>query len=187
MTLRELIQSSGQHWVPLCSTLVAVPIVSILLGMTHRRGDGGNAPWKFGYSILVYLACIPGIFASVLTAYSLFFSNENLLDANLLIYFLPITTMIVTLVAIRKRVPFEQVPGFDRLSGLMVLLGCSFAIALALHKTRLFIGFFGSAGMLFALAAGVFVIMRWAASRLFRSPSEPAQPMPGFPPNQQRD
>lgn len=181
MTLRDLIQSAANHPLPVFTSLAAVPLISWVLGVIHRSGEGRNSPWKYGYSVLVYLACVPGIFAAVLTAYALFFGNENLLDANLLIYFLPIVTMVVTLVIIRKRVSFDDVPGFDRLSGLMVLLGSSFAIALAIHKTRIFIGFFGSVETLFALAAGVFVLLKWGASTLFRGAGEPAKPMPKFP------
>lgn len=187
MTLRDLIHSAGQHSVPVFAVLAAVPVVSFLVGISHRSGEGRNAPWKFAYAVLVYLACIPGIFAAVLTAYTLFFSSESLIDANLLIYFLPITTMVVTLVLIRKRVSFDDVPGFDRLSGLMVLMACSFAIALAIHKTRIFIGFFGSVEMLFVLAAGVFALLKWGGFMLFRGASEPARPMPKFPPTKPQD
>jgi hypothetical protein len=187
MTLREFIHSAGQYWVPVFAILVAVPAVSFLVGMSHRNGEGRNAPWKFAYTALVYLACIPGIFAAVLTAYTMFFIKESLLDANPLIYFMPIATMVVTLVLIRKRVSFEDVPGFDRLSGLMVLIGCSFAIALALHKTRILIGFFGSVGMLFVLAAGVFALLKWGGAMLFRSRSEQSRAMPKLPPIEPQD
>ncbi len=187
MTLRDLIQSAGHHALPVFATLAAVPVISFLVGISHRNGEGRNAPWKFAYAVLVYLACIPGIFAAVLTAYTLFFSNESLLDANLLIYFLPIAAMVVTLVIIRKRVSFDDVPGFDRLSGLMVLMASSFVIALAIHKTRIFIGFFGSVEMLFVLAAGVFALLKWGSFMLFRSGNEAARPMPKFPPTKPKD
>ena len=182
MTLRDLMQAAGNHPTPVVSTLVALPVLAWLAGVCHRKGEGRNAPWKYAYSVLVYLACIPGTFAAVLTAYAMFFRNESLLDANLFIYFLPILSMIATLVAIRKRVSFEDVPGFDRLSGLMVLLACSFGIALALHKTRIFVGFFGSIEMLFVLAAGIFALLKWGAYMLFRGGDEPAKPRPKFPP-----
>ena len=172
MTLRELIHTSGQHSVPVIAILAAVPVASFLVGVSHGSGEGRNSPWKFAYAGLVYLACIPGMFAAVLTAYTLFFGNESLLDANLLVYFLPIATMVITLLVIRRRVSFEDVPGFDRLTGLMILMGCSFAIALAIHKTRLLIGFFGSVGMLFVLAAGVFLLLKWGNDLLFRSGSK---------------
>ena len=182
MTLRDLIQAAGSHPAPVVTALVAVPALTWLAGICHRQGEGRNAPWNYAYSVLVYLACIPGTFAAVLTAYAMFFRNENLLDANLLIYFLPIFSMVATLVVIRKRVSFDDVPGFNRLSGLMVLMACSFGIALALHKTRIFIGFFGSVEMLFAMAAGIFALLKWGGYMLFRSSDEPAKPMPRFPP-----
>ena len=182
MTLRELIQTAGSHPLPVAGTLVALPVLAWLVGVLHREGEGRNAPWKYGYAALVYLACIPGMFAAVLTAYAMFFQNENLLDANLLVYLLPLASMGATLVAIRKRVAFDDVPGFDRLSGLMVLLAGSFGLALALHKTRLFLGFFGSIEMFFLLAAGIFALLKWGAYTLFRSKAEPAKPMPKFPP-----
>lgn len=182
MTLRDLIQVAGNHPTPIVAALVTVPALTWLVGVCHRQGEGRNAPWKYAYSVLVYLACIPGTFAAVLTAYAMFFRNENLLDSNLLIYFLPIFSMVATLVVIRKRLSFDDVPGFNRLSGLMVLMACSFGIALALHKTRIFVGFFGSVEMLFALAAGIFALLKWGSYMLFRSGDEPAKPMPKFPP-----
>jgi len=81
------------------------------------------------------------MFAGVLTAYALFFTKENLLDVSIVVYLLPIISMVVTLVLIRKNVSFEDVPGFERLSGLMVMIACSFAIALVIQKTRIWIIF----------------------------------------------
>jgi hypothetical protein len=64
----------------------------------------------------------------------------------------------------------------------MVLMACSFGIALAIHKTRIFVGFFGSVEMLLALAAVIFALLKWGGYMLFRSGDEPAKPMPKFPP-----
>ena len=121
------------------------------------------------------------MFASVLTAYALFFGHENLLGVNLLVYFLPIVSMVVTLVFIRKSVPFDAVPGFDRLSGLMVMVGCSFAVALAIQKTNIWIFFGGSIERLLALAGGVFALLKWGTYVLFRRHEEPKQERPKFP------
>jgi hypothetical protein len=130
---------------------------------------------------LVYLVCVPGMFAAVITAYTLFFSGENLLDANLLVYFLPIASMVATLVLIRKNVSFDEIPGFDHLSGLMVMVGCSFAIALAIQKTRIWVFFGGSIEKLFFLAAGIFALLKWGTYMLFRRRDEPRQELPKFP------
>ena len=183
MTVRELTQAVGNHPWAMVAALVALPVLTWLLGLLHGKGNGGGAPWKYGYSVLVYVACIPGMFASVLTAYAMFFRNENLLDVNLLVYVLPIVSMIVTLVFIKRSVSFEAVPGFDRLSGLMTLMACSFGLALAIHKTRIFVGFFGSIEMLFALAAGIFALLKWGGHMLFRRHDEPVKPAPKFPTN----
>lgn len=181
MTARELIHWAGQHPVLLLLAFVASPVLAWLIGQMHGREQGRLPPWKFFYSFLVYLVCVPGMFACVITAYTLFFSGENLLDANLFVYFLPIASMTATLVLIRKSVSFDDVPGFDRLSGLMVMVGCSFALALAIEKTRIFVFFGGSIEKLFLLAAGVFALLKWGSYMLFRQRDEPRQAAPRFP------
>jgi len=121
------------------------------------------------------------MFSAVLTAYSMFFRNENLLEVNLLVYVLPLVSMTVALVFVHKNVGFEAVPGFDRLSGLMILIACSFGLALAIHKTRIFVGFFGSIDRLFLLAAGIFALLKWSGYMLFRRKDEPARERPSLP------
>ncbi len=181
MTIRELTQLAGeQPWV-LVAIFVALPLAAWILGQVHRRDIGGAAPWKYFYSILVYLACIPGMFAAVVTGYALFFTKENLLDVNLLVYILPIVSMIATLILIRKSVAFDLVPGFNRLSGLMVMLGCSFAIALAIQKTNIWLFFGGSLEKLLLLAAAVFALLKWGTYALFRRRDEPVQERPKMP------
>jgi hypothetical protein len=181
MTTRDLIHQADQHPVALAAALAAPPVVAWVVGRLHDRGRGGAGPWKYFYAVLVYVACVPGMFAGVLTAYTLFFSRENLLDTNPFVYFLPIMSMIVTLVLIRKNVAFDEVPGFDRLSGLMVMVGCSFAIALAIQKTKIWIFFGGSIERLFILAAGIFGLLKWGAYMLFRRHDEPKTERPKFP------
>ena len=181
MTLRELIQQTDSHPWLIVGAFVALPTLAWLCGRCHAKGNGGSAPWKYVYSALVYLACVPGILAAVLTAYTLFFTRENLLDVNPVVYLLPIASMVATLVFIRKSVEFDLVPGFDRLSGLMVMIAITFGIVLAIDKTRIFIGFFGSIERLFLLAAGVFALLKWGAYMLFRQREEPKQDMPKFP------
>ena len=181
MTINDLIKLANGHLLALLIFFVSPPVIAWLCGRIHGRGNGGNAPWKYIYSVLVYLVCIPGLFASVLTGYELFFQRADLLNVNLAIYFLPIVSMVVTLIFIHKTVNFENVPGFDRISGLMVMIGCSFLIALVIDKTRIWVMFHGSIAMLFALAAGIFALLKWGTYMLFRRHDEPKQPAPKFP------
>jgi hypothetical protein len=181
MTINDLIKLASGHLLALVIFFVAPPVIAWICGAIHGRGNGGNAPWKYVYSVLVYLVCIPGLLASVLTGYQLFFQRGDLLNVNIAVYFLPIISMIVTLIFIHKTVNFENVPGFDRISGLMVMIGCSFVVALAIDKTRLWVMFHGSIAMLFALAAGVFALLKWGTYALFRRHDEPKESAPKFP------
>src|SRR5678810_908161 len=181
MTTRDLIYAAGQHPLLLLLAFVAPPVLAWLAGWSLGKDQGRLSPWKYFYSVLVYLVCVPGMFAAVITAYTLFFSGENLLDANLLVYFLPIASMVATLVLIRKNVSFDEIPGFDHLSGLMVMVGCSFAIALAIQKTRIWVFFGGSIEKLFFLAAAIFALLKWGTYMLFRRRDEPRQELPKFP------
>jgi hypothetical protein len=181
MTARELIQVAGQHWLVLLAVFLLPPLATWLCGRAHGAGNGGNAPWKYAYSALVYLTSVPGTFAAVLTGYTLFFTRENLLDVNPLVYFLPIGSMVVTLIFIRKSVSFALIPGFDRLEGLLALIACSFVLALAIQKTRIWIVFGGSIERLFILAAAIFALLKWGAYTLFRGRSEPKKEPPEFP------
>jgi hypothetical protein len=181
MTLNDLIKLANGHLLAPLIFFIAPPVIAWLCGRVHGRGNGGNAPWKYIYAVLVYLVCIPGLFASALTGYELFFQRGDLMNVNLAIYFLPIVSMVVTLIFIHKTVAFENVPGFDRLSGLMVMIGCSFLIALVIDKTRLWLMFHGSIAMLFALAAGIFALLKWGTYMLFRRHDEPKQSAPKFP------
>ena len=84
VTTRDLIHQAGQHPVALAVALATPPLVALLVGRLHDRGRGGAGPWKYLYAVLVYLACVPGMFAGVLTAYTQFFSQQFLLQLHIL-------------------------------------------------------------------------------------------------------
>ena len=181
MTARQLLEALSAHPLVLACGLAVAPSVALLLGLMHTRGSGNEAPWKYLYSLLVYAACVPGMGAAVLTAYSLFLTHENLLDRDLLVYLLPIVAMAITLAAIAARADFRRLPGFDRLSGLMVLIAVTFVIVLAVSRTRIWLIFGGSLAYLAALAAALFGLLQWAAHSVLRSPGEPRWEPPSLP------
>ena len=97
---------------------------------------------------------------------------------NVVVYFAPILAMIATLAIIRRSVDLDGIPGFDRLSGLIVLLALSFATVFVL--SRLFVGvfFFGTLAALAAIAVIVFALFRWGAGMAFRERASPKPPLP---------
>ena len=173
MTLRELFAAVDAARVPLLIGLGAVVVVTALLGVLHRRGNGGRPPWRNLYAVLVYAACGPGIFAAVAVLYALFFTGENLLDLNAATYLAPIASMVLTLGLMRRNVSFDEVPGFNRLTGLMTMIGVTFAIALALRSLRIWLFFGASLVWFFVLAAALFVLLKWGGRMLFGRRREP--------------
>jgi hypothetical protein len=166
MSIRDIIELAAGQPITIAAALAAPPVLALFWSLLHGRDKAGTTPWKQGYAVLVYLSCIPGMLAAVLVGYSLFFSHENLLDQNALVYFLPLVCMIATLAITRRRTAFGDLPGVGRLWAFIFLLGLSFAAAIAIDRTRIFMGFFGSVDRLFLLVAAVFVLLKalsWAA------------------------
>ncbi len=163
MTINDLIRAAGQYPWHVLGLFCAPPLFSLLLGWIHRtRERGASAPYRYLYSTLIYLVTIPGMLAAVLTGYGMFFLRADLRSVPILLYFLPIASMLGTWALIRRRVDLDRVPGFERLSALVVSVGLCFALAFAIN--RLFFGvlFFGSLWGLLVVALGVFIAFRMA-------------------------
>lgn len=60
------------------------------------------------------------------------------MDTNLFTQVLPIASMILTLWLIRKNVTFDQIPGFDKLGGLILILAAVIIFMWILEKTHIF-------------------------------------------------
>ncbi len=166
MTFRELVQFAAQEPWYLLGIFAAVPLLALLTGLLHGEGAGGKSPWKYVYAVLIYLSCFCGIFTLLLTAYMLFFTKESLLDVNVLVYVLPTISMIMTLILIRRNVSFDEVPGFGRLWGLMVMIGITFVVVLAIQKTRIWLAFGSSFFTLLLVVAVLFAILKWSSDRV---------------------
>jgi len=178
MTGRDLVALVGSNPLVLAGVLGAPPLFAIALSFLHKRGNGGNPPWRLVYSAIVYSTCIPGMLSTVLTAYTLFFSRENLMDQNVLVYLAPIASMVATLMLVRKNVSFDAIPGFDRIWGLMTMIGMTFVIVLAVEKTRIFIVSVLPIGALIGICIFVFALMKWGAYMAFRGSHEPKKDAP---------
>jgi hypothetical protein len=180
MTPRDWLDWLGTQPLPVGAYLAALPVVALLLGLAHAKGKGNDAPWKYLYAALVYAACVPGMFGAMVTLYLLLFVQVNLLDVNALVTLGPLVSMAATLAIAGRNVDFGPLPGFGRLSGLMVVLGMTFAVLFALSRTRIWIVFGGSVFLLIALGAFVFALIKWGGYMAFRRRDEPVLPPPKF-------
>lgn len=175
VTGRELIEAAAAHPYAVQGALASIPAAAFALGKAHRPGEGGMDPWCRAYTALVYSACVPGTFSASLVAYTLFFTKENLLDVSIAVYFAPIVQMALSLAVIRRNVDFEEIPGFDKIWGLMGVLGVTFTSVLFLQQTRIVMLFHGSFLALAAFAGALFFVLR-ASARALLGPGHRARP-----------
>ena len=115
----------------------------------------------------VFLAVLPGICTAVALGYLIFIVRVNILEeVDLILYGGSILCMIATLYAISRVSRFDDIPGFDRLSGLMVLAGLSFALTLFVAKLRFLVGFFASLTTLFFLFIIIFAFFMFGMTKI---------------------
>ena len=169
MTLSDLITILESHNLFVLVGMLALPLLAYLYIVLTGSVKSLYSPHKYVYAVIVYLACVPGIFAAVLTAYTFFFLQENLLMVNAAVYFLPIFSMTGTLVLLSRKIDLDAVPGFDRLRGLMIILGLTFIISFLLIRLRVWLLFGGSMVALLILMLVIFLFLRYGSRLMFRN------------------
>lgn len=168
MTLQDLFDQIGQHPAEVLFFFAGVPVVALLVGLIAGR-EVGQSPWTYIYAGLIYLACVPGVFAVTLCLFTFFFEGSSFLEVNALVYFLPIVSMIVTLVLIRRFVPLEDIPGFRKILGLLMMIFVTFVAILLLQKTRIWVVFVGSVWHLLGLFVILLAVFMYGRRRLMRA------------------
>lgn len=163
MTIQNLIDWLGEHHT---LSLWYFSVILMLTVVTVLIVKPANLKYvKYVMSGIVYAVTIPGILASLLTLYVLLIMRTSLLDVNIMAYFMPIVAMIMTLVILNKRVVMSSIPGFGRLSGLMIMIGITFTIVFVLQKTYFGVLFIGSFLQLLVLFVVLFIVLMVAWSR----------------------
>jgi len=137
MTLGEFFKLCGDNPVLLLGFFFLVPIIA-LLALFFSKGEGHLSPWKYLYSVLIYLVAIPGIFAVTLSIYLFLFERRSIMDTNLYTQVLPIVSMLATFILIRKQVDLDLVPGFGKLSGLITIIAVLMVLMWIIDKTHIY-------------------------------------------------
>lgn len=136
MTVQAFFDLLATHPSYLLAYFIGLPVLALIIWWI-AKGEAHKKPWPNIYCVLVYLACIPGIFALVLNVYSFLFDRRGVYDMDIYTQILPILSMIFTLWAIRKNISFDAIPGFDKLSTLLVLMFCLIGIMWVVDKTHI--------------------------------------------------
>jgi len=137
MTLQEFFNYLDANPLVVLFFFIGIPLTALLANVMGR-GEGHLSPWKYFYAVLVFAACIPGIFAAALAVYMFLFERgSSIFNVNLLTQALPIVSMIVTLAIVRRNAPFEYIPGFGKLSSLMMMIAAIFILMFLLDRVRI--------------------------------------------------
>lgn len=167
MTTYELTQQLQPFVWEIGLALVAMPIITYLLGAVLRACVPALGRGFLAFALFVSI--VPGMSMAVVVLYMILFVRANLLrDMHLVLHLLPILSMLGTLWAASSLVAFEQIPGFARIQGFMVLVGISFATLFLLQKTFIGIHFLGRFEHLLLLLGGLLALWQFGVSRLFR-------------------
>lgn len=137
MTLNDLLMYLGNHPESIVLYFAVLPVAALLLAWIAGV-EGRDAPWKFLYSAIIYLSAVPGIFALSLNVYIFLFERSSILNMDIYTQVLPIVSMILTLSIVRRNVDLSYIPGFDKLSGLLMLIAATIGLMWLVDRTRIF-------------------------------------------------
>ncbi len=165
MTLGQFFEAISQHPSSVMFYFAALPITAFLASI-FGKGEGNTVPWNYFYSSLVYLVCIPGIFALTLNAYLFLFERQKIMDTNMFTQIIPILCMIITLWLIKKNVSLNDVPGFDKIGSLIFIITVLISFMWILEKTNIFVFTFMPFYQFVILFIGFLILVRLGWSKM---------------------
>lgn len=166
MTLQQFFDVLSANPAIVLFYFIALPLTAFLCGV-FSKGTGHLSPWKFVYCALLYMAAVPGIFAIFLNVYFFLFERQSILDANLYTQILPIIAMVVTFLVIRRNVDLQLIPGFDRITGMVVIIAAVIGALWILDRTRIIAITFLPFQYVFLIIIGLLVAIRYGWKKTF--------------------
>ena len=166
MTLQELFDFLAVHPAYIVFYFAIIPFAAFLAGVLSR-GEGHLSPWNILYAILIYAVCIPGIFAVTLNVYLFLFEKRSIMDMDVFMQILPVISMIITLVIIRRYVDFDDVPGFDTLTSLITIIAAVLGIMWFIDRTRIWMLSYVRFEIVVLVFIALLLVIRFSWARMF--------------------
>lgn len=167
MTLGQFFEAVSQQPSIVLFYFFALPFTAFLASI-FGRGQGHLSPWKYLYTVLVYLACIPGIFAVTLNAYMFLFDRQPIMEMNIFTQILPILCMMITLWMIKRNLSLEAVPGFDKIGSLFFIITVLISMMWILEKTHIFVFTYMPFYQFILFFVGFLMLIRFGWSKMLR-------------------
>lgn len=165
MTLGEFFEYLGANPFLVLFYSLAIPIIAGVVTIVAGE-DGKYTPWKYIHSALIFLVCIPGILAFFLNVYLFLFEKQSILDTNLYTQFLPIVLMVGTLLIIKSRTAFCDIPGFEKLSGMLLIMSSLIVVMWFVDRTHIIAISFIPVHYLLILFVVLFFLIRFGVKKI---------------------
>lgn len=136
MTLQDLFAYTETHPLNVVFYFSIIPFAALLAGWMERE-EGHLPPWNYLYSTLIYLVAVPAILSVAYSIYRWLFERGSIMEANLLLQFLPVASLLLTFFIIKRQVKIPTLPGFDRLGGLVMMVTAAMAIMYFVDRLRI--------------------------------------------------
>lgn len=166
MTLQESLGHLSNNPTTVVAFFALIPITALIAGFMGKN-EGHIAPWKYLYSTLLYLACVPGIFAVAL----LLFGRQTLFQTDVVTQIVPIASMVTTMMLTRKNVSLERIPGFSNITGLVMMIATVFVIMWIAEKTHIIVFSSMKIQSLLLFLVGMLVVFRIGWSKMMNTSS----------------
>lgn len=167
MTLRDGFEYAHTNPAWFIFFFLMLPIIALLIGWISK-GIGHESPWRYFYEALIYLACVPGIFSITLNIYLFLFERQSIFDANLVLQVLPILSMVSCLQIIKYNVDLDLIPGFKKLSGLVMIIFFTICLMWVIDRTHIYAIAFLSFPMVLGIFIFLFIMMKYGWYRLMK-------------------
>ncbi len=164
MTLEEFFRLLAQHPLWLVGYFGALPLLAWATA-DLSRDKGHLDPWRYVYSVLIYLSAVPGIFSLTLSLWVFLFERRSIFQMDVYTQILPVLSMVATLFIIKRNVDLDHVPGFDRLSGLVMMIAALLIFFWILDKTRVIVFSYMPFGYALLIFAGLLAVVHFGWKR----------------------
>ena len=172
MTVQDFFDACAQQPTIPIFFFTALPLTAFLAGI-FGKGEGHLSPWKYLYSVLIYFAFIPGIFAITLSIYLFLFERRSIFETDIILQIMPIVVMMLTFWLIKRSVRMDQIPGFGQLSGLIVMITVLLSGMWILERTHIFVISVIPFHWFLLLFVGMIVLLRFGWKMLFEQKDRP--------------
>ena len=165
MTLNDFYAFAAGHPTQVVFYFALVPFAALLAGFMDRE-ESHLPPWNYLYSAMLYLVAVPAIFSAGLTVYRWSFERSSIMEADLLLQVLPIVSLILTVLFIRRQVALRDLPGFGRLSGLVLLIAATLLLLWGIDRTRIILFSRMPMEFLVAVVLVLLIVLRYGWRKL---------------------